>query len=97
MLDILTIKLDLRNRKFFTHYLPEKVAEIGTRVENEAKSNHLQGDGMKIIIPSCNIGIWTRLKVLLGLNLAGHNNTLSEATKLIYVLYQKNDIEKEQN
>ena len=49
MLDILTIKRDHRNRKFFIQYLPEKVAEIGTRVVNEAKSNHLQGEGMKVM------------------------------------------------
>ena len=44
--------------------------------------DNLQG-GVKIIIPSNIIDIYTRLKVLLGLRLSCHSDTLTEASNLI--------------
>ena len=49
---------------------------------------YLQGRAIeKIIIPSNIIDIYTRLEVLLGLNLSGHTDTLTEASNLIDKLY----------
>ena len=44
---------------------------------------------MKLIIVSNNIDNWTRLAILLGLNLFGHADTLTEASNLIDDLYKK--------
>ena len=47
------------------------------------ESTNLEGHGVKIIIPSNIIDIYTRLEVLLGLKLSGHADTLTEASNLI--------------
>ena len=49
---------------------------------------NLQGEGVKVIIPSNTIDIYTRLEVLLGLKLSGHTDTLTEASNLIDELYK---------
>ena len=49
----------------------------------ENQSDNLEGEGVKIIIPSNIIDIYTRLEVLLGLKLFGHTDTLTEASNLI--------------
>ena len=55
--------------------------------ENILKLNNLQGRGIeKTIIPNNIIDIYTRLEVLLGLNLSGHTNTLTETSNLIDAL-----------
>ena len=60
-------------------------------------SNSLQGRGVeKIIIPSNIIDTYTRLEVLLGLKLSGHNDTLTEASNLIDELYKQGEIENKQ-
>ena len=52
------------NRKtFFTIELPRRVNEIESKAFNEID---LEGQGLKIIIPSNIIDIYTRLEVLLG-------------------------------
>ena len=51
--------------------------------------DNLQGEGVKIIIPSNIIDIYTRLEVLLGLRLSGHSDTLTEASNLIDELYKR--------
>ena len=65
--------------------LPREIAKIRnpplSAIENE--SDNLQGEGVKIIIPSNIIDIYTRLEVLLGLKLSGHTDTLTEASNLI--------------
>ena len=61
----------------------EKVAEIQSKPLNEDESVDLQGQGMKIIIPSNVLDIWTRLKFLQGLTLFGHVDTLTEAKNLM--------------
>ena len=51
--------------------------------ENEETPDDLQGDGMKIIIPSKNSDVYTRLEVLLELKLSGHTDTLIETSNSI--------------
>ena len=63
-------------------------------IENE--SDNLQGEGVKIIIPSNIIDIYTRLEILLGLKLSGHTNTLTEASNLIDELYKRGEIQNKQ-
>ena len=43
----------------------------------------LEGQGVKIVIPSNIIDIYTRLEILLGLKISGHTDTLTEASNLI--------------
>ena len=56
----------------------------------------LQGEGVKIIIPSNIIDIYTRLEILLGLKLSGHTDTLTEASNLIDELYKRGEIQNKQ-
>ena len=56
----------------------------------------LQGEGVKIIIPSNTIDIYTRLQVLLGLKLSGHTDTLTEASNLMDELYKRGEIQNKQ-
>ena len=65
-----------------------------TAIENE--SDNLQGEGVKIIIPSNIIDFYTRLEVLLGLKLSGHTDTLTEASSLIDELYKRGEIQNKQ-
>ena len=59
--------------------------------------HNLRGQGIeKIIIPSNIIDIYTRLEVLLGLNLSGHTSTLTEASKLIDEIYKRGEIQNKQ-
>ena len=51
-------------------------------------SDDLQGEGVKFIIPSNIIDIYTRLEILLGIKLSGHTDTLPEAGNLIDEFYQ---------
>ena len=78
------------NRKsFFTIDLRKKVSEIQNIRFNENtddSDSDLQREGVKIIIPTNIIDIYTRLEVLLGLKLSGHTNTLTEASNLIVEL-----------
>ena len=58
-------------------------------IENiEVVSDSLQGERVKIVIPSNIIDIYTRLKKLLGLRLSGNNDTLTEISNLIEELYK---------
>ena len=78
--------------------LPREIAKIRnpplTEIENE--SNNLQGEGVKIIIPSNIIDIYTRLEVLLGIKLSDHTDTLTEASNLIDELYKRGEIQNKQ-
>ena len=74
------------NRKmFFITTLPNLVddIQIETFHEKTDDSDDLQGEGIKIKIPSNIIDIYTRLEILLGLKLSGHTDTLTEASILI--------------
>ena len=85
-------------RTFFTITLPKLVEEIQNKTFDEITddSDDLQGEGIKIIIPSNTIDIYTRLEVLLGLKLSGHSDTLKEASNLIDEFYRIAEIQNEQ-
>ena len=74
--------------------LPPRVAAIEVKIQNQ--SDDLQGTGMKIIIPSIIIDIWTRWEVLLGLKLNGNTDTLTEASNLIHELKNRGELQNEQ-
>ena len=90
---------DDRNSKrkmFFIKTLPKLVENIQNKTFEEINDNSdsdLQGEGVKIIIPSNIIDIYTRLEVLLGLKLSGHSDTLTEASALIDELYKLGEIQ----
>ena len=65
-------------------------------VLKKEESDILQGEGVKIIIPSNVVDIYTRLEILLGLKLSGHTETLTEATNLIDELYKRGEIQNKQ-
>ena len=73
--------------------LPREIAKIQNPPlpAIESESDNLQGEGVKIIIPSNIFDIYTRLEVLLGLKLSGHSDTLSEASNLIDELYRQGE------
>ena len=80
------------NKKtFLTIALPKLVDEITD------DSDDLQREGVKIIIPSNIIDIYTRLEILLGLKLSGHTDTQTEASNLIYELHNRNEKQNEQH
>ena len=56
----------------------------------------MNGQGVKIIIPSNIIDIYTRREILLGLKLCGHTDTLTEASNLMDELYKRGEIQSEQ-
>ena len=87
------------NKKtFFTKTLPKLVEEIQNKTFDEITddSDNLKGEGVKPIIPSNKIDIYTRLEILLKLKLSGHTDTLTEASNLIDELYIRREIKKKQ-
>ena len=66
-------------KTFLTITFPKLVEEIQNKTFEEFTddSDDLQGEGIKTIIPSNLIDIYTRLEILLGLNLSGHTDTLT--------------------
>ena len=58
--------------------------------------DNLQGEGVKIIIPSNIIDIYIRLEILLGLKFSGHSDTLTEASNLIDKLYKRGELQNKQ-
>ena len=91
---------DIKSKRkiFLTQKLPKLVEEIQNRTFEEITedSDDLEGQGVKIIIPSNIIEIYTRLEVLLGLKLSGHTSTLTEASNLIDELYKLGEIQTKQ-
>ena len=91
---------DIKSKRklFLTEKLPKLVEEIQNKTFEEINvdSDDLQGDGVKIIIPSNIIDIYTRLEVLFGLKLSGHTDTLTEASNLIDELYKLGEIQNKQ-
>ena len=87
-----------KRKTFLTITLPKLVEDIQNKTFEEITddSDDLQGDVVKIIIPSNIIDIYTRLEILLGLKLSGHNSTLTEASNLIEELYKRGEIQKKQ-
>ena len=89
---------DSKRKNFFTKTLPKLVEEIQNKTFEEIThdSDDLLGEGVKIIIPSNIIDIYTRLEVLLGLKLSGHTDTLTEASNLIDELFRQGEIQNKQ-
>ena len=56
----------------------------------------MEGQGLKIILPSIIFDIYTRLETLLGLKLSRRTDTLKEASNLTDELYRIGEIQKEQ-
>ena len=85
-------------KTFFTETLQKVVEDIQNKTFDEIidDSDDLQGEGLKKILPSNIIEIYTRLEVLLGLKLSGHTNTLTEASNLIDESYKRGEIQNEQ-
>ena len=84
------------NKKtFFTKTLPKLVDEIQNKTFDEitVDSEVLQGEGLKIIIPSSILDIYGRLEILLGLKLSGHTDSLTEASNSIDELYKSGEIQ----
>ena len=83
----------------YNNYKPksgEIISGIYKYTKDILKPKNLQGEGVKIIIPSNIIDIYTRLEVLLGLKLAGHTDTLTEASNLIDELFKRGEIQNKQ-
>ena len=58
----------------------------------------IKGMGIeKINIPSIINDIYTRLEILLGLKLAGHTDTLTEASNVIDELYKRGENQNKQH
>ena len=87
-----------KRKTFLTEKLPKLVEDIQNKTFEEITddSDNLQGEGLKIIIPSNIIDIYTRLEKLLGLKLSGHTDTLTEASALIDELYKRGEIQNKQ-
>ena len=85
-------------KTFLIETLPKLVEEIQNRTFEEIIDGpgDLEGQGLKIIIPSNIIDIYTRLEILLGLKLSGHSDTLTEASNLIDELYKRGEIQNKQ-
>ena len=89
---------DSKRKTFFLKKLPKLVNDIQNRTFEEITddSSDLEGQGVKIIIPSNIIDIFTRLEILLGLKISGHTDTLTEASNLIDELYKRGEIQNKQ-
>ena len=89
---------DSKRKIFLTEKLPKLVEDIQNKTFEEITedSDDLQGEGIKIIIPSNIIDIYSRLEVLLGLKLSGHTDTLTEASNLIDELFRQGEIQTKQ-
>ena len=84
--------------RFFIQKLPELVEDIQNKRFGDIinDSDNLEGEGIeKNIIPSNIIVLYTRLETLIGINISGHTNTLTEASNLIDQLYRIVEIQNE--
>ena len=91
--------IEIQNeKKFLTKKLPKLVEDIQNKTFDEITDNSddLRGEGLKIIIPSNIIDIYTRLEILLGLKMSGHTDTLTEASNLIDEFYKRGEIQNKQ-
>ena len=83
-----------KRKTFFTITLPKLVENFQNKTFDEII---LQEGGVKIIFPSKINDIYTRLEVLLGLNLSGLTDTLTEASDLIDELYKRGEYKTNSN
>ena len=95
-----TGRSDIKSKRkiFLTEKLPKLVDEIQNKTFEEITddSSDLEGQGVKIIIPSNIRDIHTRLEILLGLKLSGHTDTLTEASNFIDEIYKRGEIQTKQ-
>ena len=87
------------NKKtFLTIPLPKLIEKTQNKTFDEITddSDDLQGEVVKIIIPSNINYIYTRLEISLGLKLSGRTVTLTEASNLIDDIYKLGEIQNEQ-
>ena len=101
-------KLNGQDREIFNNILESLDFKNYKPVRGESKSGrykrsksnfnkrNLEGQGVKIIIPSNIIDVYTRIQILLGLKLSGHTDTLTEASALIDELYKLGEIQNKQ-
>ena len=67
-----------------------------TQSKTNYKKRILEGQGLKIILPSNIIDIYTGLEILLGPKLSSHTDTLAEASNLEDELYKRCEIQNKQ-
>ena len=86
-----------KRKTFFRKILLKLFEDTQNKIFDEITddSNNLQGEGVKIIIPSNRTDIYTRLEVLLGLKLSGHTDTLTEASDLTDEINKRGEIQNE--
>ena len=101
-------KLNDKDNDIFINILESPDFENYKEIRGESKSGRyklskinfkkrkLEGEGVKILIPSNIIDIYTRLEILLGLKISGHTDTLTEASNLIDELYKRGEIQNRQ-
>ena len=101
-------KLDNQEREIYNNILGTLDFENYKPIRGESKSGrykqskhnfnkrNLQGEGLKNIIPTNIIDIYTRLEILLGLKLSGHSDTPTEASNLIDELYKLGELQNKQ-
>ena len=64
--------------------------------ETEGELNVLEGERLKIIIPSSIFDNWSRSELLLGVNINEHTDTLTKASNLNEDFYRKGEIHNKQ-
>ena len=87
-----------KRKTFFTKALRKLVEENQNKTFDEITddSDDLQGEGVKIVIPSNINDIYTRLEILRGLKFSGHTDTRTEVSNLIDELYNRGEIQNKQ-
>ena len=86
-------------KTFFPEKLPKLVEEIQNKAFDESidsSDNDLQGQGVRIILPSNIVDISTRLEALLRLKISGHTDNPTDASNSIDKLYKRSEIQNEQ-
>ena len=85
-------------KTFFTQKFPKMVENLQNKTfdENIDNSDTLRGDGVKFILTSDIIDVFTRMEILLGKKLSRHTDTPTEASNLIDEIYKKWEIQNEQ-
>ena len=95
-----TKELNSARMKDALYILPKAIDKIRNpllpTIENVEDSSDLEGQGVKIIIPSKKIVSYSRLEFFLGLELSGHTDTLTEASNLIDGFYNRGETRNEQ-
>ena len=85
-------------KTFSTLTVPRLVNDIQNKTFDEITddSDDLQGEGIKNFIPSNILEIYTKLEILLELRLSGHTDTITEASNLMDELYNRGEVQNQQ-